>query len=247
MNILAIIPTRAKSQGLPGKSVKPLNGKPLVQHTIDQARRVGLFKTIVVVSDGDTEMELARKSGVFGIRKPEIIAGGDVPIEAVIEFVLKVLEKNGYTGYDAFCLLNPTSPLRGDSDIKEAVARFEKGSAISVVSVVKRWPIIMRRVRNAKRGYWHCPGLSSQNRQARKPSYVQNGAIYITRVDFFKDAKRLIGNRCYMHVMPDERSVDIDTIWDFLAAEAYLQELDKASGTAAEFIAGLSEAAEPRA
>jgi CMP-N,N'-diacetyllegionaminic acid synthase len=242
-SFLAIIPAKAKSLGLPGKNMRLLAGKPLIQHTIEAALSSGVFKNIVVVSDGKEILDVARGLNVLGVRTPDSIdSNGAGNIESVIEFALKVLEKNGYSGYDAFAMLNPTSPLRSAEDIKAAVRLFSEGSAISVVSVVQEVPIVMRRVRNAKRGYWHCPGLLSQKRTGRKPLLVQNGAIYITRLDFFREAHRLIGNRCYVYPMPAERSVDIDTFWDFVSAEAILKELDKASGSSAEFISGFAEA-----
>lgn len=236
MNLLAIIPTRSKSEGLPGKSVRPLAGKPLVQHTIEQAKRVGLFKTVVVVSDGEAEAAIAKEQGVFFIRKPEALAGGEIVIERIIELVLDVLGKNGYSGYDAYCLLNPTSPLRSDDDVRACVKKFSEGSALSLVSVCKRYPIFVRRVRSGKRGYWHVPGLKTQNRQQRKPHYVQNGAVYLSKIEHFREAKKLLSNRCYVYVMPPERSLDIDTIWDFVAVEAVLKEQGKVDGGTTEFV-----------
>lgn len=245
LKILAIIPAKAKSLGLPGKNLRPLLGKPLIQYSIEAARKAGVFADITVVSDGQDILALASKLGVFGVRTPDALdSNGNTTIEQIISFALGVLEKNGHSGYDAFCLLNPTSPLRSADDIKRAVELFSNGSAISVVSVTKQVPIIMRRVRNAKRGYWHCPGLASQKRTGRKPLHVQNGAIYITRCDFFKDAKKLIGNRCYLYPMSEENSVDIDTFWDFVAAEAILKEMEKALGNSAEFISAVAQGAE---
>ena len=223
---LAIIPARAGSSGCPGKNMAELGGKPLVWHTIDQAKRSGLFTDIVVSSNWPEVLKVARDEGVLGIDRPLHLSTGTAEVKDVIRHTLQVLERSGKT-YDSFVLLNPTSPLRAVEDIQGIVNLKEKHSAPCGLTLQEFKPLVVCQIRGGTRRWWHPANLPNVNRQRRKPIYVQNGAVYAVDVPYFLAKDKVVGEKCVVWIMPQERSVDIDSTWDLLTARAWYAEYQR--------------------
>lgn len=219
---LAVIPARFGSTGVPGKNMQDLGGKPLVWHTIRQAKESGVFTDILVTSDWPEVLKLAKDEGVIALDRPMVLAGGETLVNEVITHALGVLERAGKT-YDTITLLNPTSPLRSVFDIREVHRLKAKYPAPSALTVSALKPLLMVRKKGIQK-WWHPGNNPLFNRQRRSAAYEQNGAVYCVDTDYFKATQKIVGEKCVVWAMPQERSVDIDTPWDLLTARAWYAE-----------------------
>ncbi|WP_455815880.1 acylneuraminate cytidylyltransferase family protein [Clostridium butyricum] len=128
--IIAIIPARSGSKGLKDKNIKEINGKPLIAYTIESAIKSNVFKDVLVSTDSKKYLEIAVKYGAYvPFLRNEKLAKDTSSTNDVIEDVLTQLKKIGKE-YDAFMLLQPTSPLRSIEDIKNALKLFEEKKLI---------------------------------------------------------------------------------------------------------------------
>lgn len=209
--VIGVVPARAGSQRLPGKNIRPLAGRPLIQWTLDAARASSILDLTVVSSDDEAVLTLARDAGFEAIRRPEALAG---PEASVIDAIEHALEQVG-GDWDYVVLLQPTSPLRRVEDIDGAVRRCEATGAPAVIAVSPlAKPAAFHDRINAVGQLSGAPDL--------KDVVLINGAVYVARPDilFRERTFRAPGTQAYE--MPAERGFDIDTLADFFACEAYL-------------------------
>jgi len=216
--ILAIIPARGGSKGLPGKNTKKINGKPLIEYTIEAAIASKLINRIIVSTDDQEIAEVAIKAGAeVPYLRPEYLARDDSKVIDTCLYVLAKLKEEDYIP-DAVILLQPTSPLRTSIHIKEAVEVFLEKKADSVISVCDSnySPSLLTKIDS--NGIL-IPVLDSydifNNRQALEKVYKLNGAIYIIKTSLLIKNKSFFGKRTYPYIMPVEASIDIDTYFDF--------------------------------
>jgi len=222
MKGLAIIPARGGSKGLPRKNIKLLAGIPLISYTITEALRCHCFDKIVVSTD-DTEIaQISRGYDSEVMMRPKELADDKTPIVDTIFHVLSILEKEETYIPEYIVVLQPTSPLRSSCDIKAAINLFlDNPDCDSVVSVAKcEHPITW--TMNIKNGYL----ISSfditylkKRRQENLASYMPNGALYVTSSESLNKNQSFYSNKTIAYVMPAERSIDIDTEYDFMIAE----------------------------
>lgn len=226
MNILAIIPARGDSKGVPRKNIKNLAGKPLIAYTIEAALN-SLYITRVVVSTEDDEIsKVAKMYGAKVIKRPEELARDEIPSLLVFQQVITHLEENENYRPDIIVILQPTSPLRTKKDIQNAIEKFFEVNCDSVVSIceVEHTPYWMYtldgdRIKPVIEG-----GEKITRRQDAPKVYRLNGAIYVTKRDVILKENRILGEDTRALVMPLERSVDIDTEIDFKLAELLVKE-----------------------
>lgn len=222
MKLIAIIPARAGSKGLPGKNLRELAGKPLVAHAIDAARDSQRFEAIYVSSDSPDVLSLAETRGVRAIERPTELASDTATMADVIRELYLSLTRDRQTVGEAFALLQPTSPLRSARHVRECVNRFaasEFNSAVSICAVegAPQKSLVLRD--GAVEPLFGWDALHA-NRQALEPAYRQNGAIWITRWDAFHRDGRFIVPPAMPYVMEEADSTDIDNESDLAAAEA---------------------------
>lgn len=220
MKILGFIPARGGSKGLPGKNKKMMLGKPLIAHTIETALLSNLTD-IVVSSDDDDILEIAKKYNVKVIKRPDKLSGDLAPTLPVMTHAVQTVEGN----YDAVMTLQVTSPLRTVKHINEAIELFSQdGEADSLVSVIK----IPHKFTDASimllDGKYIKP-IDSEKlvlRRQEKPTYwARNGAvIYITRIN--KVGEYIFGGKIIPYEMNKMESIDIDDIEDWQMAEAIM-------------------------
>lgn len=223
LSVFGFIPARAGSKGLPGKNVRPLAGKPLIVHTIEAARRSGVFDYLLVSTDGDEIIQVARQAGAdVPFVRPAGLATDTARGIDVLHHAMSWLEERGKK-FDCIMTLQPTSPLRTAEDILAALDLLIERNANAVVSVceVEHHP-------------WWCntlpeggcmkdflrPGIPA-NRQELPAFYRLNGAIYLARWDFIRERENWFGPGTYAYVMPRERSVDVDGEVDLMMAEFF--------------------------
>lgn len=219
--VLAVIPARQGSKGLPGKNTRKLAGKPLVGWTITAAQNSQLIDRLVLSTNDSLAMDYARSVNceVPFSRTEELssdtVAGVDVVIDAV----------NRCPGFDFVVLLQPTSPLRTTEDIDNALRFVMENNATSCISIVQsrsnpHWMYY----RNSKHELTQVlGGQIITHRQDLPLVYEPNGAIYIAEIKNLLDEGSLITTDTVGYEMPRDRSIDIDNLDDFNAAEIYLQ------------------------
>ena len=221
MSLLALIPARGGSKGIPNKNIRLLAGIPLISHTIKAAQAVPEISRLVVSTDSPAIAEIAKEFGaeVPFLRPPEL-ARDDTP---GIAPVLHALEQ--FPESTDILLLQPTSPLRNQSDIKgilDLQRKFQYASVVSVCQTEKhpQWTYRMNTCGSLS------PFLKSSpadSRQQLEPVYCLNGALYLCSRTWLKNEGKLVGNGTVGYPMPPERSVDIDTPLDWLWAETLIQ------------------------
>lgn len=217
-SVLAVVPARGGSKGVPGKNVRPLAGKPLIAWTIDEARKSRLIDRLVASSDDEGILAVARDHGCeTPFVRPSELAGDDTP------GVLPVLHAvEALPGFDIVVLLQPTSPLRSVTDIDDCLRLLaEKGGSVTTVTENSKSPYWMYRLGDGDRLQ---PILKDDEgpvrRQDAAPTYALNGAVYAVDVDWLLAERVMVkAGRTLGVRMPHERSVDIDTELDFAWAE----------------------------
>jgi CMP-N,N'-diacetyllegionaminic acid synthase len=230
MKILAVIPARGGSKGVPRKNVVKIDGMPLIGYTIKAALESKYFSDIVVSTD---DLEIAEISKILGAQvpfiRPKNLASDEAQSAPVIEHALHFMESKKDVRYDAVMMLQPTSPLRTSRHIQESIDLFlsqECDSLVSVVSVGGNHPFRMKRlvgnqlVNYIDQGFW-----DMRPRQTLPDVYIRNGAIYLINRNVFVKCKQLIGSRCLGYVMSDIESSNIDTLIDLKIAELLIREL----------------------
>jgi CMP-N,N'-diacetyllegionaminic acid synthase len=218
MEIVALVPARGGSKGIPRKNLVPLGGRPLVAWTIDAATGSRRVDRTVVSTDDAEIAELARSVGVAVLDRPSELAADDTPMRAVIDHAL------GQLGVlDVVVLLQPTSPLRRAEHIDQAVELLVDSGADSVVSVVE----VPHRYRPGSLmaldgdRLVRLDGEQSATRQEKPVVYARNGpAILALRPA--KLGSDLYGGDCRPYVMEQRDSVDVDEPFDLELAELLL-------------------------
>lgn len=224
MKILYLIPARGGSKGLPGKNTKVLGDKPLIVHSIEYALMNKKYGDELCISTDDFKViEIAKNIGVeIPFVRPDKLASDSATSYDVILHALEHYEKEGKT-FDAVLLLQPTSPFRNQQDFNNIISCFSDELEM-VVSVknAKENPYFtifeedeFGFLNKSKNG-------SFQRRQDCPLVYTYNGSMYLMSVEALKKHTISEFKKIKKIVMPEERSIDIDTMADWVLAEFYL-------------------------
>lgn len=216
--ILAVIPARAGSKGLLGKNIRLLCGKPLVAWTIEQALASNYLDKVIVSTDDVNISRIACRYGAEApFLRPKKLATSSAKIIEVLMHALNFFEKKSYK-FDLIMLLQPTSPLRKTTDINEAIKLIFRKNVRSVVSVcpAEHHPFLCNSLnKDGRMGNFLKPVAVNKNRQELPEYFRINGAIYLAYTSLLRKDKCFITDYTYAYKMPCERSVDIDTEFDF--------------------------------
>jgi len=219
---------RGGSKGLPHKNVRPLAGKPLIAWTIEAAQRATALERVIVSTEDEEVAAVSRRCGAeVPFQRPAALARDETPGIDPVLHALEWLRAHGGYAPRWVLLLQPTSPLRSAEDINAAMALALKRKAEAVVGVtpVQHHPYWLKELAADGR-LTHCvsPQQATLRRQELPPRYVVNGAVYLGRRDVVTARRSFYTERTFGYVMPPERSLDIDTAWDFHLAELVLKE-----------------------
>lgn len=218
--MIAIVPARGGSKGLPGKNIRPLGGKPLIAYTVEEALKARGIDKVVVSTDDPQIAEIAVDFGAICpfMRPADLASDESLAIDTYLYTVDRLERELGYQIEDVVILL-PTSPLRLASDIEAAMSLFQEKNAESVVSYVKEaHPISWHREIDSEQRLHPLFAENLCNRQETKETYYPNGSIYVFNMSLLRQRK-YYSDKSFAYVMPAERSVDIDNHLDFLFAE----------------------------
>lgn len=219
MKILAIIPARGGSKGIPGKNIRQLAEKPLLAHTIESALKVERIDRLVVSTDDKAIFETATQYGAEVVMRPTDISGDTASSELALLHILETLRfKEGYHP-DLLVFLQCTCPLTLSEDIDGAVQLLLDQQADTAFAVTKSHYILWK-----KDAYGNFVGINHDKnkrlmRQQYEDQFVETGAIYVMRVDGFLAAKNRFFGKIVGYELPRERFCDIDTPMDFFLAE----------------------------
>ncbi len=225
MRVLGLIPARGGSKGVPGKNIRKVYGKPLLSYTLDAAVASGVLADVVVSSDDEAILDVARQhAGVSARRRPADLAQDTSPVNAVIRQVLDELEGEGRARYDAIMLLQPTAPMREPQHLREATQKLVDGvnAVISVCEMHDVHPARMYRLGEGDLMQPLMPEWEQARRQDIPPVYYRNGSIYLVRREAFDAGGAVMAKPTAAYVMPDRYLLNIDEPRDMIMAEALI-------------------------
>ncbi len=222
LKVLGIIPARGGSKGIPSKNIKELDGMPLIAYTIRAAISSNLTH-VIVSTDSQTIAEIAIRYGAnVPFLRPDNLATDTASSMPVAIHGLLEMEKLYECQYDAVMLLQPTTPFRTTEDINSAISLLIEKDTDSVISVVDVGGTHPARMKYLREGLLidppFCEEKENQNRQELEPMFIRNGAIYLSKRNVLLKGTYK-GDSCAALIMPNKRSVNIDTIFDFEYAE----------------------------
>ena len=224
--ILAVIPARGGSKGIPNKNLYPLLGKPLIAYTIIESLKSKYITDLIVTTDSTAIKEVAEKYKIeVPFVRPENLSGDSALAIPTIQHATLEYEKIKDIEYDYIIMLQPTAPLRMAFDIDEALGLLithNSDSVISIVDVDNYHPMKMKIVEDGLLKDFQKPPTENPPRQTLPPVYIVNGAIYATKRDVLINQSSFIGGKCLPYIMPRNRSVNIDNIEDFIIAEYFI-------------------------
>ena len=224
--VLAIVPARGGSKGVPRKNLLPLAGHSLLQYVRDAARdAVRLNRTILSTDDDEIAAE-GRKVGLeVPFKRPAELARDDTPMLDVIHHAIAWVESHGETP-TFVVLLQPTSPLRRGKHIDDVVSLLMKSEADSVVTVVEvpkhLSPDYVMKIEGGALRPFLPEGARVTRRQDVRPAYYRDGTVYAFRRDTIDRFGNIYGDRCLPLVIEPSESLSIDSPEDWAAAERIL-------------------------
>ena len=223
--MLAIIPARKGSKGIKGKNTKIFNGKPLISWTIEVLQKSKKIDEIIVSTDDEKVVDICKDYNIKvpSLRPKRLSKDNSLSID-VYKYCIDQLNKKSKIKINNFLVALPTSPLRKVQDVNKAIKIFKDSKPDSLISCKKNnhpheWLLKINKKSMISRLFHETNKQDNYNRQKNKLTYFPNGSIYI-----FNYKKLLINNSFYSkntlaYIMPEERSVDIDSISDFKYAE----------------------------
>lgn len=224
---ICTICARGGSKGVSGKNLRKLRGRPLLSYSIDRAVGTGLFDAIAVSSDSDAILEVARECGVqLLVARPAYLATDESPKLPVIRHCVGEVERRTGETPDVIVDLDATSPLRSVDDIRGAVALLEGSQAGNVITAMpsRKSPYfnLVELRADGTVGLSKPPSVPIVRRQDAPPCFDMNASIYVWRRSVLFESDAIINPHTRLYVMPEERSVDIDSELDFAFVEFML-------------------------
>lgn len=232
MRILGLIPARGGSKGVPGKNIKLLGEKPLIQYTSDIALKSDFLSKVILSSDDDKIISVAKNIGLeVPFKRPNKLAEDQSPTLPVILHALEYFESKGEF-FDAVCLLQVTSPFRTVSFLDKAIQQFIEKGTDSLVSVLEvpheynpHWTFELDENNLLKIATGEDDIIT--RRQSLPKAFHRDGSLYITKTSVLKEQNSLYGKTISHIESPKELYVNIDTLEDWRKAEKLVNELYK--------------------
>ncbi len=230
--VLAVIPARGGSKGLPGKNTKLLCGKPVISYTIEAALRASLVDDVLVTSDDDETLKIASEYDVRLLNRPAEYASDSANIDLALKHAVSEFEKEKGNEIDTLVWLQANVPVRKDGDIDKAVKLFFDTGADSVISVAPlKFPIEKGvKISGGKMVQYFNTELKHSRRQDYERAYFSNGAIYVIKRDILmrdgdgRPYDYFFGDLRVPYLMEkDMFGIEIDDEYDFRYCEMYMK------------------------
>jgi len=221
LKIIAIIPARSGSKRIKNKNIKNFNKKPLIAWTIESALRSKLVDDVYVTSENDNILRMSKKYGAKIIKRPKKLSNNIIHVDEAIRHAYLEVNKK----YDYIVTLQPTSPLRTDKNIDEAIKMIIKKKADSLISVFKTHQFLWKKNKDDFNPVNY--DLNNRLRSQDSNFFQDNGAINITKPKILVKKHNRLGGKITAYQMNFWRSIDIDQIEDFHMAEILYKKLKK--------------------
>ena len=220
-NILCLIPARKGSKAIKNKNFLNVNGKMLIQYTIDSAKKIKKYCDIIISSDSKEIIEICKLNDLnFHGLRPKKLSGDKAQTIDVVNYELKKIEKKYKKKYKFILILQPTCPFRDLKDLKLAIKKIyskKYDSVVSVKDVNEHHPLRMKVI---KKGYLiNYSNTKKENfvpRQYLPKVYIRSGSIYLLKRDVLLKYKSLVGNKCFGLVLDGKQALNIDTNSDLI-------------------------------
>lgn len=226
--VLAIIPARGGSKGLPGKNIRPMCGKPLIVWSIEKGKLSKYVDELLVTTDSQEIASVAKAAGAYVpfLRPPELSTDHSTTYDA-IRHALAFLDEREGKRFDYVVLLEPTSPLREDDDVDRMLEHLVGNAAEfdSIISVgeVDEHPSIVKRLKGLRLEPF-CPELpQTKRRQDNEPAFFPFGVAYIAKTDVLLSEDTFYSKRSTYFKIKRYQNYEIDDIYGFLCAESVMK------------------------
>ena len=229
-NVLAIIPARGGSKGLPGKNVRDLCGKPLIQWSIEAALNSRYIDKVIVTTDDENIANIARSVGAdIPFIRPKELASDESPSSEAILHALDYFEEQ--ESYEYFVLLEPTSPLTESKDIDQALFELDDSKYSSIVGIANVQDYhpefcVKKSKDNHILKFNGASFDAPSRRQDLEPVYSFDGSLYISRVKSYKENKTFYHSLTLGYLCEEWKRFEIDTLTDFIIVEAILNNIE---------------------
>lgn len=224
MHSLIVVPARGGSKGIPKKNIYPVNGKPLLEYTLDVFEKANIDGRLVVSTDSDEIAEVARKyKSAIVLSRPEDISTDNASTESALIHALRCMEETYGDKFDTVITAQPTSPFRKAETIKRFVKQFfERYEDIdSQITLTETRSDFW--VKDEKKNYMRLFPNAPRRRQERAPLYIENSMLYITKTQVLRQTNSVLGMRVGGFVIDDVEGLDINEMRDIELAEFYLR------------------------
>ena len=222
MNIIAIIPARGGSKGVPKKNIKNFNGEPLVVHSIKYAQCCNLINEIYVSTDDEEISSISSDYGASIIKRPSDLSGDFATTESAIKHAINSLQKLP----DIIVLLQPTSPYRPKNSLTDALSKFIENKYDTLLSISPThrfiWSIDKFDNINPKYDYLNRP--RRQDIKKTDTNFIENGSLYIFTYKHFLSSNNRLGGKIGYIEFDENFSYEIDTEFDFKFLEALVKD-----------------------
>lgn len=222
--VLAIVPARGGSKGLPGKNIRPLAGKPLIGWTLESAKNSKYLDEIFVSTDSQIIADVAES---FGVKVPELrpeeLASDTATSASVVLYTIEYFRKQKIN-FDYILLLEPTSPMRKEDDIDNAIVLAcehpDKAGVVSLGEVHMEHPSIVKKISEDSIVEPYVEALKVTRRQQLDKAYFPYGVVYLVRTDYFEKNQLFYGKDSLPYIIERWQCYEVDDIYDFTAIEA---------------------------
>lgn len=221
--VLALVPARGGSKGIQDKNIRPLAGRTLLDYAARAAAASGVIDRIILSTDSERIAVEGRRAGLeVPFVRPAELAQDDTPMLPVIEHALDFVKQEGWDA-EILVLLQPTSPLRTATHIRDVVGALRASQADSVVTVVEvprhLSPDYVMRVDERRLVPFLPEGARITRRQDARQAYVRDGTVYACWVKTVHQTRSIYGHSCRPWILPHGESITIDTPDDWQEAE----------------------------
>ncbi|MFH1590550.1 MAG: acylneuraminate cytidylyltransferase family protein [archaeon] len=223
--IVAIIPARGDSKGIPKKNIIDCAGQPLISWSIQHAKNSKLVGGVYVSTDCEDIASVSREHGAEVIWRPSEHATDTASSEAALLHALEVIEKEKKVSVDAVLFLQATSPIRDDEDIDNAIRKFMEEKADSLFSCSQIKDHFTWEYKDGSYVSVNYDHKSRKPRQKIKNRYLENGSIYIFKPELLKKEKNRLGGKIAIYEMDSSKSIQIDEPDDIVICEYHIKKL----------------------
>jgi len=224
-SVVAVVPARAGSKGIPGKNLRAVAGRSLVRRVVEAALDATSIDFVVVSTDGDAIAAEAALAGARVVRRPTELAGDEASSESALLHVLDELVAGGEEP-EVVVFLQATSPFTDPADLDTAVARVRDGHADSVFAAAPSHAFLWRVAEDGTARAVNHDAAVRPRRQDREPEYRETGAFYTFRTAAFRQHRHRFHGRVELVVVDPRGAIDIDDPGDLAVAEALAPHLD---------------------